>query len=91
MRSRQAATSCATPRDRPRNWRAPLIRHHATSGSGPRAHALPAVLALVERPLEPADRLEPVDERVLQREQVLDVGGRVRALFGGAAGGASSR
>ena len=34
VRSRHAPTCCATPRDRPRSWRAPFMRHHASSGSG---------------------------------------------------------
>ena len=34
VRSRHAATDCATPRAAPRSWRAPLMRHHAMSGSG---------------------------------------------------------
>ena len=80
VRSRHAPTCCATPRDRPRSWRAPFMRHHATLGLGPGAHAQAALLALVGRPLEPAHRLEPRDEHVVQREQVLDVGRGVEAL-----------
>ncbi len=44
---------------------------------------MPSVFALVERPLETTDRFEPFDERVLQREQVLDVGGGVDLLLRG--------
>ena len=91
MRSRHAATSCATPRDRPAQLARALDPPPRELGFGARAHALPAVLALVERPLEPADRLEPFDERVLQREQVLDVGRGVDASAPRSAGGASSR
>ena len=58
------------------------MRHHAVSGSGRVADALAPLLALVGRPLEPTDRVEPLDELVVQREEVLDVGGRVDALLG---------
>ena len=60
-------------------------------GVGPRADALPPLLALVGRPLEPAHRVEPAHELVVQREEVLDVGRRVDALLDAAAAGASSR
>ena len=48
---------------------------------GPRAYALPALLTFTERPGQPARFLEPRHERVVQREQVLDVGRGVRALL----------
>ena len=67
----------------PRSWRAPFMRHHASVGLGPGAHAQAALFALVGCPLEPAHRFEPRDEHVLQREQVLDVGGRVEPLVDG--------
>src|SRR5262249_51452628 len=40
-----------------------------------------ALLALVGRPFEPSHGVQAFDQRVVEREQVFDVGGGVRALF----------
>ena len=60
-------------------------------GVGALPDAPAPLLAFVGGPLEPADRVEPLHELVVQREQVLDVGRGVHALLDAAAGGASSR
>src|SRR5262249_38285079 len=48
---------------------------------GTSADSEAAFLAFVERPGEPTHRFEAPDEHVVQRDEVLDVGRRVRALL----------
>ena len=91
VRSRQAADLLRDAARLPAQLARALDPPPRDLGLGACADALPALLALVGGPLEPAHRLESRDELVVQREQVLDVGRRVDALFGASAAGASSR
>ena len=82
-RSRHAATACATPAAPGLQHAHVLQPHPRLLGVGGARRADPELLAGVERPLQPAHRLELGDEHVLQLEQVGDVARGVRLLVVG--------
>ena len=73
VRSRHAATSCATARERRDMPRMSPSFHHASSGTRAGARSPSTWSHSLEGPLQPAQRPQPLGEHVPQLQQVGDV------------------